>query len=94
MTFFKVLLAIDIVVAAIVLYFFSAGVADGTVSSFNIYLWLEILSCVGAVLIGGLVLKAYGHNRMAKGVLTLLAVPSMSYVLFFLILIISNPRWN
>jgi|HubBroStandDraft_6_1064221.scaffolds.fasta_scaffold257086_2 hypothetical protein len=94
MTFFRILLGIDIVIAAVVLYFFAAGAADGSISSFNIYLWMEMLACVAAVLVGGAMLKAYGHNRLAKGVLMLLAIPAVSYVLFFLVLIISNPRWN
>jgi hypothetical protein len=94
MTFFRVLLAIDILIAAVVLYFFAAGVADGSISSFNIYLWMEILACVAAVMIGGLMLKAYGRNHLANVVLMIMALPGVGYVLFFLVLIISHPRWN
>jgi hypothetical protein len=94
MIFFRILFAIDLVVAAVALWFFSVGLNDGTVSSFNIYLWMEILGCIAAVLAGGVVLSSTGHPRLAKGVLMLLALPGVGYVLFFLILIISNPRWN
>ena len=73
--FFKILLGIDVAVAVVVLYFFEVGLNDGSISSFNMYLWLEMLSCVAAVLM-------------------ILAVPGVSYVLFFGILIIANPRWN
>jgi hypothetical protein len=92
--FFKILLGIDVAVAVVVLYFFEVGLNDGSISSLNMYLWLEMLSCVAAVLIGGLTLSSYGHPRLAKAVLMILAVPGVSYVLFFGILIIANPRWN
>jgi hypothetical protein len=94
MMFFKILLGIDVAVAVVVLYFFEVGLNDGSISSFNMYLWLEMLTCVAAVLIGGLTLRSYGHPRLAKAVLMILAVPGVSYVLFFAILIIANPRWN
>jgi hypothetical protein len=94
MTFFRVLVGIDIAIAGVALYFFDVGLRDGSISSFNIYLWMEILGCVAAVLVGGLLLNSSGHRRLAKGVLMLLALPGVFYVLFFLVLIISNPRWN
>jgi hypothetical protein len=94
MTFFRILLGIDILIAAVALYFFAAGVSDGTISSFNIYLWLKILACVASVPIGGIVLKAYGRNHLANLVLMILALPGVGYVLFFAVLIISHPRWN
>ena len=94
MTFFRILVGIDIAVAAVALYFFDLGLRDGSISSFNMYLWMEILGCVAAVLVGGLLLNSSGHPRLAKGVLMILALPGVAYVLFFLILIISHPRWN
>ena len=94
MTFFRILVGIDIVVAAVALYFFDVGLRDGSISSFNIYLWMEILGCVAAVVVGGLLLNSSGHPRLAKGVLMLLALPGVLYVLFFLVLIVSHPRWN
>jgi hypothetical protein len=39
---FRLLWAIDALVAAILAYFFFVGIADGSVSSFNIGLWLLI----------------------------------------------------
>jgi hypothetical protein len=94
MIFFRILFGIDVAIAAVALWFFSVGLNDGSVSSFNMYLWMEMLGCIAAVLAGGLLLKAAGRNHLAKAVLMLLALPGVGYVLFFLILIISNPRWN
>jgi hypothetical protein len=92
--FFRVLVAIDAVIAFIALYFFSIGLADGSVSSFNMSLWLTMLSCIAAIMIGGLVLNAKGHRRIADGVLLIMALPGVGFALFMLILIISHPRWN
>jgi hypothetical protein len=94
MVFFAIIFGIDAVVASIALYFFAIGLGDGSVSSFNMLLWMEILGSVTAVLVGGLLLKSRGHPRWANAVLMILALPAFGYALFFLVLIISHPRWN
>jgi len=91
---FWTLYGIDAVIALIALYFFVAGLSDGRVSSFNILLWLAILGGLAAILGGGLQLKSNGHQRLANGVLLILAVPGLLFGLFFLSLIILQPRWN
>ena len=85
---------IDAVIAAIFLYFFAAGLADGTVSSFNIVLWLGVLAALGGVLGGSSWLRNAGHQRIARLVLLSLAIPGFLVALFFLVLIIAQPRWN
>ena len=75
-------------------FFFLWGLSDGTVSSFNILLWLAILGGVSAVLVGGTWLRARGLARLANGVLLVLAIPAALFALFFLVLIIAQPRWN
>jgi hypothetical protein len=94
MIFFGVLVAIDSLIAFIALYFFSIGLVDGSVSSFNIVLWLGILGGITAIMIGGLVSNAKGYRRLADGILMILALPGVLFGLFMLVLIISNPRWN
>jgi hypothetical protein len=94
MIFFRILFGIDSVIAMVALYFFSVGLEDGSVSSFNMVLWMEILGSVAAVLIGGLVAKLRGYPRLANCVLLIMALPSVGFGLFMLLLIISNPRWN
>jgi len=88
------LYGVDAVIALIVLYFFAAGLSDGSVSSFNIVLWLAILGGLAAILGGGLQLKSSGHRRLATGVLLILAVPGLLFGLFLLSVIILQPRWN
>jgi hypothetical protein len=86
--------AINAVVAIVVLYFFLVGLADGSVSSFNIGLWFLILLGLAGVLGGGLWLKSAGHGGLAAGLLLILATPGILYGLFLVVLLISAPRWN
>jgi hypothetical protein len=84
----------DAVVSLVVLYFFLAGLADGSVSSFNIGLWLVILLVVGAVMFGSLALRSSGRVGLAVALLMVIALPGLLFVLFFGLLILINPRWN
>ncbi len=94
MLFFWILWAIAALVGVVVLYFFFVGLADGSVSATNAGLWFLMLLVPGAILLGSLWLKAHERLGLAKGVLLLLAVPAVLAGLFFLILLISKPRWN
>ena len=47
MVTFRILFGIDALAAAVVLFFFIWGLSDGTVSDFNILLWLALLGGVG-----------------------------------------------
>jgi hypothetical protein len=53
-----------------------------------------MLGSIAAILVGGLLFKSRGHPRWANAVLMILALPAVGYALFFLVLIISHPRWN
>ena len=92
--FFRLLLAIDAVAALVIVYFFLIGLADGSVSSFNMQLWLGILTAIAAILGGGLLLKAKGQRIAANLVLLILAAPAALYGFFILSIIVLQPRWN
>ena len=78
---------IDVVVALVFVYFFIVGLGDGSVSSFNIVLWLVIL-CVAAAVVGGsLALRASGRAVLAIALVTIVAVPSVLIGLLFLALL-------
>lgn len=94
MTFYWILFAIAALVALVVLYFFVIGLLDGSVSSFNMLLWLALLAVTGGVLLGSWWLKSRGSLGAAKGVLLILAAPGLLYGLFVLMAIILKPRWN
>jgi hypothetical protein len=77
-----------------ILYFFSWGLVDGSVSSFNILLWIGILVVLSVIMLGSLALKLKGWTVPALVLALLLAVPGGLAALFFLILIVAHPRWN
>ena len=91
---FGILFAIDAAVALVFLYFFLIGIADGSVSSFNIMLWLAILAGLAAILIGAPALRAHGQRPAANALLLVLAIPGFPGGLFVLALIVLQPRWN
>jgi len=91
---YRILVGVDAVAAAVVLFFFFWGLSDGSVSAFNIVLWLAMLGGVCGVLVGGLMLNSHGQRQLARVVLLTLAVPATLIALFFLMLIVLQPRWN
>lgn len=91
---FWTFLSIDALVFLVLGYFFLAGLGDGTVSSFNIAIWLPLVGVPAAVLWGGLHLKAIGRLGAAKLLLALLAVPGLllgGWMLLIVVLFATNP---
>jgi len=93
-SWFRALWVFDAIIAAIVVYFFTVGLVDGSVSAFNIELWLGILAGLAAVLGGSLWLSGTGRPGAANALLLVLAVPGLLYGLFMLLVIVTQPRWN
>lgn len=91
---FKALFTIDLLIAGIVVYFFFAGLGDGSVSSFNMTLWLAILAGLAAVLSAGYALRSTGRRALANLVLLVLAVPGALYAFFLVVVVMSGARWN
>ena len=85
---------IDAVIAAIAVFFFLWGLADGSVSSFNSGLWTILLGALAALVGASLWLKSNGKPRVAMVLAWVLAAPGLLVGLFFLLLIVLNPRWN
>ena len=85
---------IDAIVAAIALFFFLWGLEDGTVSSRNAGIWAMLLASLAIVVGGSLWLKSTGRRGLGIALALLLAVPGLLVGLFFLALIIAQPRWN
>lgn len=86
--------AIDAVMATVAVVFFLWGLADGSVSSFNIGIWIVLLGGFAAVLAGSFRLRSLGRTGVAKVIAWVPAVPGVLMGLFFLVLIVGNPRWN
>jgi hypothetical protein len=94
MMIYRLFLAVASAVLAVAVYFFAIGIADGSVSSFNILLWLVMLVCLGSIVAGGYGLNAHGRRKTATALLAVLAVPGILAAIFILALIVFQPRWN
>src|SRR5581483_5035260 len=94
MILFGFLCGVDALIAAAVLVFFFWGLADGSVSAFNIHLWLAMLAGVAAVLGGGIVLRARGQRRHANVVLAVLAAPGLLLGLMLLLVLVLQPDFR
>jgi len=94
MILFWILWGIDAIVGIIAIYFFLVGLSDGSVSSFNLGLWLVILILLSALLGGTILLKSSDRLTAAKSLLAVLAVPAFLFGLYMLIALTSGSRWN
>lgn len=83
-----------LVCAALAVAFFFIGLGDGSVSSFNLTLWLLLLAGLGTVLWAGHVLRRRGRTGAAIAVLGIVALPGLLAGLFALLVVITQPRWN
>jgi hypothetical protein len=85
---------VNAVVAVIVLGFFFSGLSDGSVSSYNMLLWLGVLCALALVVGGSLFLRRSGKVKAGLVVNLLLVVPALIFGLFFFVLILANPSWH
>ena len=74
--------------------FFVIGIGDGSVSSFNLALWLGLLSVMALSIWAGYALYARARVALAIAALAVTAVPGVLAVLFVVLLLITQPRWN
>lgn len=79
MLLFWILWCFDALITLIGLYFFFIGLADGSVSSFNMGLWLLIMAGLAAILLGSLGLMKHNHLSIDNSVLCILAVPGFLF---------------
>jgi len=94
MLVFKIFWTIDAITSLIVCYFFFIGLADGSVSSRNMGLWMMILLSTAVIMLGSIWLRNHHYNSMAMGLLLILAIPALLYLIFILVMIISGGKWN
>jgi hypothetical protein len=92
--FFWFLWGIDLILAFIFFAFFIIGIADGSVSSFNITLWIVIICILAGIIGGSYALRVSGHPVMAIILSLILAIPGLLYALFLLLIILMQPKWN
>ena len=84
----------DALIGAIVVVFFFLGLLNGSVSSFNIGIWIVGLVVLTIIIGGGLWLKVVGYPVFAIVLLLVLAIPGLIYGLFILLVMISKTPWR
>jgi hypothetical protein len=89
-----ILWAIDIMVALVFFAFFFIGIADGSVSSFNIVLWLGVLGALTALVLGVHALAGKGRMVLATVLAAVPAVPAVLYALLMALAVMTGARWN
>ncbi len=85
---------IDVLICIIVAVFFFLGLVDGTVSSFNIRIWITILAALAFIIAGSFWLKMLGYPGFGTMLLLVLAIPGLLYGLFILLVVITKTSWN
>ena len=91
---FWTLWAVDALVALIFVVFFLIGLVDGSVSSFNMVLWLSILFILGSTLLGSYHLRMAGFRIWALLVVLVVAIPGLLAGIFFLAVLMTQTSWN
>jgi len=94
MILYRILLALAAIAAATLFFFFAWGLSDGTVSSFNMHIWLVMIAGVSLILWGGLHFGARRQYLPASAILSLLAAPTALSMFILVVLMIAQPNWH
>ena len=81
-------------ICTVILVFFFLGMVNGSVSSFNIGIWIGILAALTVILGGSLWLKKLGYPVLGTILLLVLAIPGLLYGLFIFLILVTKPSWN
>ncbi len=94
MILFGMLFAINLLASLVALGFFIVGLADGSVTTFNILLWAAMLSTLFSLPWFAWLMRLRGHRRL--GTILLLPVAGVAAVaaLAMLVLIVSPGSWR
>lgn len=94
MILFATLFALNIAVALVAFGFFIIGLADGTVTTFNILIWAAMMGVLFSVPMAGWLLRLRGQRRVATVVLLPLAAVAVLGALAMLVLIVAPPSFR
>jgi hypothetical protein len=89
---FRILLVFDLLALAVLLYFFMDGLRYASSGYFET--WAPILLVAFGVLGGAWALHSGGKTRAASALLGVIAVPPFVYLLFVLLIVITQPNWR
>jgi hypothetical protein len=90
---FWIFWGIDALICIIIVIFFFQGLVNGSVSSFNIWIWIVILAALVAIMGGSLWLERREHHVFAILLLLVITVPGLFYVLIIVLTIVSGTPW-
>lgn len=93
-TFFWICWSLVLGATLVAFYYFFIGLADGSVSQFNMGLWMVQVLGLPALLWGTYWLKSQDRLKTA---LALLSIPSLmvaAYLIFLVAVLFGNNRWN
>jgi hypothetical protein len=91
---FWIFMGIDLLICSIVAAFFAIGLVDGSVSSYNLDMWIGILVALSVVIAGGLWIKVMGYSVIGTVLLLILAIPGIICGFIILVTLVTNARWN
>lgn len=94
MILFGTLFALNVAVALVAFGFFIIGLADGTVTTFNILIWGGMLGVLFSVPMGAWLLRVRGQRRLASVALLPLAGVAVLGVLAMLVMIVAPPSFR
>jgi hypothetical protein len=81
-------------VTIVAVYYFFAGLVSGSVSSFNMGLWIAILLGTTGITACSLILKKAGRPGWGAVLALVLALPGLVAVLFLLLMVVTQPSWT
>jgi hypothetical protein len=93
MSFFRIAFTFDAIFVSVLIYFFLEGLRYSLSGSAQ-GLWLLIIGVPVALMVGAWQLKANGWTKAANGLLGAVAVPPMLYILFFGLILMTEPTWR
>jgi len=74
---FRILWGIDVILGIAAGIVFAIGIGDGSVSSFNIVMWLLLLAVLASIVVGSRALNESGHRALATALAAAAAIPAI-----------------
>jgi len=94
MILFGTLFAINLAAALVAFAFFIVGLADGTVTTFNILIWAGLLGLLFSMPWAAWLVRLRGRKRLGTVLLLPVAVVATVGAVVMLVLIASAPSWQ
>ena len=94
MMFFRILWVTDVVLGIMAALFFVMGIGDGSVSSFNIVMWLLLLGVLASIVFGSRALNETGHRVLATALAAVPAIPAIVGSVGLIATTLMGGRWN